>query len=235
MTTNFKINDNYLIVHALGSYANREDANCLVELQDLAWKKSKRLYNFITGKGDPTTYDEETLENIDEKLKEYFLYIKNSEEYKTVHNETSQYLEECKTEWDSNFEKTKQIIEELTGLKLEEDFTVYITHPAQSNGTYCGNNIIAWGHKKEWSNYDTIYLWHEILHAYFDNTELAHALIQFITDNELRVRLNGGNYPPFVGHDYLAPIMQKMAPEWEQYLKQDQKDIMKFQSFLRSR
>ena len=50
---------------------------------------------------------------------------------------------------------------------------------------------ILWGHKEEYENYTTIYLWHEILHTYFDKTDISHAIIQLITDCELQNRLNG--------------------------------------------
>ncbi|MBI2019365.1 hypothetical protein HYS95_01690 [Candidatus Daviesbacteria bacterium] len=88
-----------------------------------------------------------------------------------------------------------------------------------------GDNDIAWGHAPEWNNYATVYLWHEALHSYLDYTDLSHALIQFVTDNELRVRLNKGDtYPPFVGHKDLFPLMNKLLPNWQSYLAETPMD-----------
>ena len=120
------------------------------------------------------------------------------------------------------------MISEMTGLKPKKSFKVYITHPSLKNGIYLENNKLAWGHNEDWPNYTTVYLWHEILHSYFDPKRLDHIVISFVTDEELRVRLNGGKYPPFVTHDYLHPPMKKVLPLWKKYLKSKSKDIFEF-------
>ena len=119
-------------------------------------------------------------------------------------------------------------MKKLTGLKLNKKFTVYITHPSLRNGRYRGNNTIEWGHHENWRNYATIYLWHEILHSYIGYGDKEHAVIELITDEELRIRLNGGKYPPFVGHNYLGNMKKKMLPKWREYLKSDQHNIRDF-------
>ena len=73
-----------------------------------------------------------------------------------------------------------------------------------------------------------MFLWHEILHAYFGQTDLDHAAIQFITDEELRVKLNGGSYPPYVGHASLSPLMNRVLPQWKRYLNNKDKNIKDF-------
>ena len=73
--------------------------------------------------------------------------------------------------------------------------------------------------------------WYEILHSYFNNGDFNHALIQFIADNELRIKLNKGKYPPFVGHENLFPLMKKILPHWKRYLKEKQpRDINKLRA-----
>ncbi len=93
-------------------------------------------------------------------------------------------------------------------------------------------NVIGWGHHEEWPNYTTVYLWHEILHSYLGYSELEHTLIQLVTDNELRVQLNGGSYPPFVGHENLNPLTEKLFPYWKKYLQKDNKNIYELKEKL---
>lgn len=119
-------------------------------------------------------------------------------------------------------------MEDITGLQFDESFTVYITHPSMRNGRSWGNNIISWGCKEAWPNYSVVYIWHEILHTYFDRSEKSHALIELITDNELRAQLSGVTYPPFEGHADLAILKKKLLPQWKKYLKSAPRDIKNF-------
>jgi len=66
------------------------------------------------------------------------------------------------------------------------------------------------------------------LHLLLPGGDLEHAVIQLICDNEMRVRLNGGDYPPFEAHDEHKEIMTKLLPSWRAYLKQPKKDIHEF-------
>jgi len=100
------------------------------------------------------------------------------------------------------------------------------------NGCYLGKNKIAWGHNEDWPNYYVVYLWHEILHSYFSNSEIEHALISFATDEELRIRLNGGKYPPFVTHKELFPLMKKILPFWREYINSKKKNLLDFKNKL---
>jgi hypothetical protein len=138
----------------------------------------------------------------------------------------------CERQWNDNYSITQRIISEITGLKPKKNFTVFITHPSLKNGKYLGNNQIGWGHNEDWVNYTTVYLWHEIMHSYFDTKQLDHVIISFITDEELRIRLNGGKYPPFAAHKYLHPMMNKSLHLWKRYIKSESKDITKFKAQL---
>lgn len=88
-----------------------------------------------------------------------------------------------------------------------------------------GNNRIAWTFQDYYPNYNCVYLWHEILHSFFDLDEKTHALIELITNEELRISLNGGEYPPFIGHDYLNDTKLKNLETWKTFLKSKNKKI----------
>ena len=126
---------------------------------------------------------------------------------------------------------------ELTGIDFKKEnkkFIVYITHPSLRHGKSFQDGTIAWGHNEDWQNYAVVYLWHEILHYYFELSDLDHALIELITDNELRVRLNGGKYPPFIGHENLEKLKYKILPYWKKYLKSKNKNIFEFKKLLKN-
>lgn len=62
------------------------------------------------------------------------------------------------------------------------------------------------------------YIIYEALHSLFGPSEVEHAIIELIADNELRIRLNkSGEYFEY-GHDYLRPVLIKLIPEWKSYL-----------------
>jgi hypothetical protein len=80
-------------------------------------------------------------------------------------------------------------------------------------------------------------MWHEILHFYWlkpKDENLSHAIIELVTDNELRIRLNGGKYPPFVGHSWLEKIRRKIYPYWKKYLnkKLKAKNIFELEEYI---
>lgn len=81
----------------------------------------------------------------------------------------------------------------------------------------------------KFDHYDVVYLWHEVLHSYLPTTDIAHCLIQFMTDNGLRQLLNPKEEEfPLVGHPYLNPLMEKIYPYWKEYLKRPKRDIFQF-------
>ena len=234
MKLNFSINENYLIPHTLASmgankFSSKKYQKEIVDFQNFAWGKSEKIYNLLVGRLSPE--DVFDVENLVKEIPDFFKNLKKSNEYKKVLLRTQTYLLFCEKQWAKNYLTSSKTISDLTGFKLDKSFTVYITHPSLKNGHYLGNNKICWGHNEDWPNYVTIYLWHEILHSYFNNDDINHALIQFITDNELRIKLGDGKYPPFVGHENLFPLMKKLLPHWGQYLKEKQpRDFNKFRT-----
>lgn len=133
-------------------------------------------------------------------------------------SQTAESLPIVRDEWERNCVKTSEWVAGMTGLEFSKDVPVYLTHPKIKQG-HAGRDCIFWAHRLTWPNYNTVYLWHEYLHLAIPGGDLEHAVIQLITDNELKIRLNGGSYPPFEGHEYLFKLMQLLLPEWQQYLK----------------
>ena len=129
---------------------------------------------------------------------------------------------------------TARHVSEITGLNLNKEIKVYVTHPSLRNGRYWGNNKLSWGHAEDWPNYTVVYLWHEILHSYLGYGDLDHAVIELIADNELRSFLSGKVYPPLLGHENLSKIKNRLLPEWRKCLASDDRDVMKWLEGLTS-
>lgn len=229
MKLDFIVDENYLIVHTISNHGPKRFSSDkfkkdIINFQNIAWERSKRSYGVLTGSPFPGALSDEEVANIPKFIND----IKKTEEYKKLYKQTLDYRNWVEKKWQANFKKTLAIMEEITGLQFDKDFTVYITHPSLRNGRNWGDNTISWGCKEEWPNYSIIYLWHEILHAYFEHSEKSHAIIELIADNELRARLNEIEYPPFEGHKDLLLLKKKLLPRWKKYLKLEQKDIRKF-------
>ncbi|MEK7104697.1 MAG: hypothetical protein AAB868_01510 [Patescibacteria group bacterium] len=82
-----------------------------------------------------------------------------------------------------------------------------------------------------------VYLMHETLHLILDKklgkNNLAHAIIELITDQELRIRLNkNGVYfkesKECVGHPFLLKLSKAILPYWKKYLKSKDRNIANF-------
>ena len=101
------------------------------------------------------------------------------------------------------WKKAFKILEELSGIKLPDiTIQVYLTHPKLKNGMAVDNQTIVWGHPEDWPNYSTVYLCHEIMHILtnLDRSDITHAVIELMADNELRIRLNNkGKYFQYPG------------------------------------
>jgi hypothetical protein len=241
----FKIDKDYLIYHTLKSigqksFSSEKYKKDIIAFQNYAWEKDKFLYDLLIGRFvvKPKDFQEKKYLKLLQRLKDiesYLDFLKKSKYFKKIYEQTKNYLNFCKKEWQRNYLKTIEIMTELTGIDFKKEnkkFIVYITHPSLKNGFNGRDGTIAWGHNEDWPNYSVVYLWHEILHSYFELSDLDHALIELLTDNELRVRLNGGKYPPFVGHENLEKLKYKILPYWKKYLKSKNKNIFEFKKLL---
>lgn len=244
MEVNFKINEEYLISHVLYStsmdrFSSQEHRETIVSLQNKAWEISQNSYNFLVGRFFPEAILDFNLENIIEIFRNSFdllRVLKESLEYKTLLQHVNDYRERIMEQWKLKYDKTIKIMHEMTGISFENDkFVVYLTLPSLKNGRYLGNKRIAWGHSEDFNNYSIIYLWHEIMHDKLYSDDIGHSIIQLATDNELRIRLNGGQYPEFIGHAELFPTMTKILPYWREYLKSENKNILNFEKLMREK
>lgn len=230
MKLKFTIDRTYLISHTLSSMASdrfsspkyKED---IVAFQNFAWEKSQSLYNFLIARFVPESWLDSELSKLEIDLPKYIIELQKSKEFKRLLSQTQSYLKACELQWKANYQKTLSLMESLTGLRFDKTFSVFITHPSLKNGCNLGKNRIAWGHCENWPNYTTVYLWHEILHSYFSNSDRDHVIISLLTDQELRIRLNSGKYNLRLFHKELRSAVNKVLPDWQNYLKLRKKDI----------
>ncbi len=236
MKLDFVIDESYLIYHTLKSiepemFSSNLYKKDIIAFQDYAWNKSQKCYNFLIGRHSPWDLTVSNIKNLSKELNLFIKNIKKSKYYKKIFLQTQRYLKFCKRQWSKNHTMAIKLLNELTDFDFNKTFIVYITHPSLKNGRYLGDNRIVWGHKEEWPNYTTVYLCHEMLHSYFDHTPISHSIIELISDEELRARLNKGKYPPFIGHNSLVKLKNKILPYWKKYVKKGSKDI---RGFIRS-
>lgn len=243
MKLNFKLDKNYLIKHTLycaerNLYSSDKHKKDIITFSKYVLNKYPEYYDLMIGIISPKNINEQNInsftKNIAKKLPKTLNEIKKSQEFRKIYTQTEKYLTSVEKEWNNNFSKTTNFIKYLTDFNLDKNFTIYITHPSQRNGSYWENNIISWGTSNKWKNYTTVYLWHEILHSYLDNSPLSHAIIELITDEEMRKQLNNTIYPPFEGHKNLEILKKKILPHWKKYLKSENKNLTKFRKELNS-
>jgi len=238
MIFNFKINKNYLLIHALKQ--NISPFKEWVDLKNYLWEKNKNSYDFLIG--NPEIFlkinNEKDIKQIAQKS---ILLIDSAikrKEFKRLYSETQKYKNWIEKEWLKNEDKILNFIQENSGLEIKRNkkIDVFITHPKLLNGkTIIKKNIICWGHSEDWKNYSIIYLTHELMHILTKekiNSHTMHALIELLIDNELRIFLNKkGKYfkenKQHVGHEYLFDIEKKILPKWKKYLKdKNQKNLI---------
>lgn len=214
---NFIFDEDYNILHCLQKGSSKNPK--VVEFFNEVWQKDKNSYQILNKmkRISPQFSQENSLEPNPEQIniavKNLLTLAKESDYYPTFKAESEKNLEQIKKDWEGLIEKSLPLMEELTGFNFEKTFTIFITHPEVGNGSNWGNGVISFGFNiNPWPYYTMVYLWHEILHDYFPRDDFNHALIQLITDNELRIRLGGGVYPPLEGHQYLVTQMENLLP-----------------------
>ncbi|MBX9721948.1 MAG: hypothetical protein K2X81_11175 [Candidatus Obscuribacterales bacterium] len=237
----FKVDPLYVVYHILVNtspdrFIGNKCRPDIVDFQNLAWEKDQAAYKFLQHGVDPyMIMDHDDLSKLGKRAQDLLQVMANDPSFKPLHKETEEAMQKAKREWDEDFEKSSSIMRELTGIKFDEfkDIQVYISHPSQKNGL--GGLKIQWTYRQDFPHYNTVYLWHEILHSYIPSSEhgegfvnAEHAVIELLADNELRCRLNGGAYPPFEGHKGIGSLREKLLPSWREYLKNPHKDIRQY-------
>ncbi|HEY9717705.1 MAG TPA: hypothetical protein V6C69_09570 [Trichormus sp.] len=235
ISLNFQIVPEYVIYHAIVNSSPHRlvdgvPPENIVEFQKAAKSKDETACDFLNyGVGETNVLASPTIAEVAQRTENFIQTMKADSTFASVLKETINSLEHVRSEWERNLVKTDALISDWTGLPLTGEFRIFLTHPALKQGHYLGRlKAICWANRNTWPNYNTVYLWHELLHNFMSGGDLEHAIIQLITDNELRIRLNGGSYPPFEGHPDLSKLMEAVLPHWKSYLAGKERNINLF-------
>ena len=226
VTLHFQIDKRHLVFHTLTNcsaqrFVNQTPDQTVVAFQNAAWEKDKAAYQFLRyGISETSLIKGENFAELAVRADQFLDQMIDDSSFALVFEKTSQSLSMVQSEWESNRSQSEEHIFDITNLKVDGKFTVLLTHPAQKQGCFLREeNKILWAYRNTWPNYNTVYIWHEMLHGFIPGGELEHAVIQLISDNELRIRLNKGKYPPLEGHHHLKKLMRLLLPEWRTYLR----------------
>jgi hypothetical protein len=232
---NFEIIPRYVAYHAVVNCAPRRFVSGapdqkIVSFQNAAWSEDRAAYEFLRyGFSEINLLGSPSVGEIAQRAERLLETMVRDATFAPLLSETTSSLELVKSEWESNCVKTHEMVSTMTGLELKGNFRIFLTHPALKQGHYHHElKAVCWAHRNTWPNYNTVYLWHELLHGFIPGANLEHAVIQLIADNEMRIRLNGDSYPPFEGHPYLTKMMEILLPYWRQYIDAKEKDICGF-------
>ena len=213
----FVLDKNYLAKLCIRSYKEKKlnkkaikyNNGLIIDFNKIAKEKSEDYYNLICKKWNADKYDKH--------LSEYLNNLISLDIFQNIINETSNTLPLLEMEWSNNYKITSKYITSL-GIELKGKFTVYVNHPIFLEGRYWEDGVIIWSYRNDFPNYNTIYIWHEILHEYIGKSDKQHALIELIADNEMRRILNNTQYPPFIGHKSLEEFKSKINPKFQSFL-----------------
>lgn len=137
-------------------------------------------------------------------------------------------LDRIKALWDKNKNKINLFLLKIFKKDFNISVTAIIVPPLLNTGTSLKNNFIVWGHENglKDENYDLVYLVHESLHSYFGKDDVSHAIIENITDTELKKYLSCTEFG-YDTHPYLKSIHEKILPFWNLYLGKTKDEIIK--------
>jgi hypothetical protein len=240
ITLDFLIKPQVVAIHLLNTYIGKgyalpgaptAEAEALVEQ---AQKLDDQTCKLLSGELGPSSLvlasisSECNLTEIGKRIDKLVDALIIEPAFPVILKQTAKALADVRNEWEHNFFRSSELLAELTGLKLDRHFSVYLTHPATPQGFNDLRGNIFWTYRLDFPNYNTVYLWHEIMHYYIDREQkysniLRHSIVELLSDVELRQRLNGGSYLPLVGHPYLQEAETKLLPSWETYVKQKSK------------
>lgn len=218
-------------------YQNEAERSSLKAFLNHAKKLDFAAYTFFAGSADDLfmacAHVGIDLHQLGERIEIFLRKLTDDASFSPVLEACKKAKEKCENEWIKNYERSHHEMQELCGLSFQNPVDVYITHPQQKQGKNCDGKIL-WTARKSFPNYTTIYLWHEILHSYIEplskselSERVAHSVIQLCVDNELRIRFNGGKYPPFEGHTYCEKTEHALLESWNDYLRNNSKNNSK--------
>lgn len=236
MNLSFEIREHFLIASALFR-ENKEDIGWK-EFKNYLWGKYRESYEFFLhyepdhffSQPDPIQVFDKVNNQISDLLRE----VLASSEFKDLYKKTESYKEWLSGEWESKKAKVEEALKSILRIDLSNrEVKVLVVHPSVGGGKHIGQGLILWGGKEYWPNYNVVYLAHEFMHEILCSADIQHAVIELITDNELRIRLNGeGSYfkegHEEVGHSSLRMIEEKLLPHWKEYLLNPKQNIFDF-------
>ncbi len=121
------------------------------------------------------------------------------------------HMRKTREEWLATYDDALPFMRNLTRISFDDTYVVYVVSPEFGSGSYLGQRIIECPamveddrfRRGELNLYTAVYLWHEVLHDndYLGFEDVAHAVIELVTDNALRIHLAGGAYEPLLGHN----------------------------------
>lgn len=242
----FRVDRDFLAFHTLSEPHNKiingEIAAPITAFKNRAWDLDKEAYDYLR-KPAKNYYDSVEYKvlyrkplddgtEISKRAAGLLETMKRDPSFIPVLKETERAKQILKQDWEKNYPKTRAIMDDLTGLKLDQKLEVLITHPSIRQGMAAPEQgRIFFTDQSHFpgapKNTNLIYLWHETLHHHIPprivgpkQHDVGHSVIELATDNELRVRLNGGSYPPMIGHPYLQEAGNHLLSSWRNYLKQ---------------
>lgn len=224
MDFKFVVNPDYVFTHAINMVQTKEPFSGWGKFTNKIWEANPEVFYFLAGSPEWYLYNQNILE-VAKKAEKILKEKRKSKEYQRLKKETEVYCLKVEQQWRKNKMRVLDFFE--NDLKLEvpnKEIIVFITHPKLNNGFTIDDNKIAWGHSEDYKNYSSVYLAHELMHILtkHDDSDLAHAVIELATDNELRIRLNkSGKYFEYLGHAHLEKQERKLYPLWKKFLKED--------------
>lgn len=230
----FKVNPWYAFLHAINMNQDEEPFKGWAKFTNDIWEKSPDVFYFLAGAAEHVLYVKNVAgyRALFRKHLQALAKIQKTKQYKRLVRETEQYRVLVEAQWKKNKTVALKLLQDLSGLSLPKHaVTINFSHPALRNGMAIDDNNIAWGHKEEYPNYSTVYICHELLHIMtkHDNSDALHAAIELLADNEIRIRLNKkGRYFEHENHWHLKALEKKLYPAWKRYLKQENRNIVRF-------
>ncbi|MBD3366438.1 hypothetical protein GF360_03835 [candidate division WWE3 bacterium] len=236
MNFQFEVEETILIAEALfgkNAYALEDWES----LKNALWKDYKIAYEFFLYREVVLFFANdsalEQLRKVPNQTEALFDKVRKSKEYEKLLEKTEKYKAWLEKEWEDKKDIVLKELEDILRVDLPvETFKVAVLAPELGNGINIGDKIL-WGHTEDWENYSLVYLVHEALHSLFGKSELEHALIELIADNELRIRLNGGDVYHSVagdleGHASLLEIKKELLDSWNVYLESQNQNIYEY-------
>ncbi|NMB91390.1 hypothetical protein GYA37_00920 [candidate division WWE3 bacterium] len=240
MELHFKISKEILFITGL---MQNPDIEGWVDLQNSLWKKYQMGYQLLQGNYQELLLND-NVKNILNQANEDIVGILQdgleSKQFSTLLKNASEHKEWLEKQWKTNKDLIHKEMQNILRIPIpNNNFDVFIFGSLLHIGKNSHNKIF-WGQYEHWKNYSLVYLVHEFLHSLFKYSVLEHAIIELISDNEMRLRLNKTGYyfkcnKESVGHKHLQKVEKDILEDWNNYLIGKQIDIYQFLKIMQEK